>query len=127
MWRLHWRGNDQGFGDNISDPDRMLDSAKVGLFERIVSIKVPMNRNLITNANDQENAQEVIDALQQTLDTAELLENSDKNYRIEIKSNFDDDPIEANGEFSYDKNTGEYVISVEVKEPDESGSSGSHR
>lgn len=100
-------------GDNIKDPNGALDAAETIINEQIEALKQALKGNLITGEKDIKDAQEVIDALEQTKDTIELLKNSDNNYRIEVKPNYDEDATKASGDLTFDKDTGEFVFTVE--------------
>ena len=101
--------------DNVNDPNGALEATKGALTEKIEALQTALKANLIP-AKDLNDAQAVIDALQQTIDTITLIENSEHKYRIDVKPNFDNDPTKANGEFTYDSKTGEFVITIESTE-----------
>lgn len=98
--------------DNINDPSGTLEATKGVLTEKIEILQLALKSNLLP-ANELKDVQAVIDALQQSIDTITLLENSEHKYRIDVKPNFDGQPDQANGEFTYDSTTGEFVITIE--------------
>lgn len=105
-------GND-GPGDNINDPNGALDAAKSEINKQIEALKQALQGDLITNEKDIKDAQEVIDALEQTRDTIDLLRDSDNKYRIDVKPDYDGDSTKASGELTFDKDTGEFVLTIE--------------
>src|SRR5690606_22320428 len=104
---------DDGPGDNINDPNGALDAAKSEINKQIEALKQALQSDLITNEKDIKDAQEVIDALEQTKNTIDLLKDSDNKYRIDVKPGYDGDPTKASGELTFDKETGEFVITIE--------------
>lgn len=98
--------------DNVNDPNGVLEATKTKMTENIEALKQALNSNLLSG-KDIQDAQEVIDAYQQTKDNIELIQNSENKYRIDVIADFDNDATKANAEFYYDKDTGEFVILVE--------------
>lgn len=98
--------------DNIKDPDKVLESYKNFINEQIASLKEALKLEL----GDPEKIQKVIDAYEKSIKTIDLMENSDKKYRIDVKDNYDNNTSQDNAQTTYDTKTGEYVITIEALE-----------
>ncbi|MDH1601818.1 MULTISPECIES: hypothetical protein [Empedobacter] len=97
--------------DNIKDPEKALEQIETKINEKILDMKLYLK--LGAKELDAKDIQKAIDGYEKTLKTIELMKNSDNKYRIDVKDNHDNDPKHSNGEFYYDKKTGEYVILIE--------------
>lgn len=95
--------------DNINDPHKLLEGAENKITERITNLKELLKTDLV----DKEKGQKLLDAYEKALKTIELMKDSDKKYRVDIKEDSDGNPNTTSGDFTYDSKTGEYVLTVD--------------
>lgn len=98
-------------GENINDPNGVVGKTETTIKEQIAGLKMAIQSNLVSG-KDLEDIQKVIDSYQKTLDTLDLMKNSDNKYRFDLKPGYDNDPKNT-AQLSYDSKTGEFVITIE--------------
>lgn len=99
--------------ENVNDKDQILDQYKSNLDAQIGVLEdMKLNQELLDQLGYTiEDVDSRLEDLKDSKDVLDLMEKSENNYRIEYKESDGDSKNDA--DFSYDKDTNEYVISIE--------------